>query len=151
MQDVCLKAFLRIEELAGIEFQRAWLLKILYHQFIDMQRARGRSPVDLADTGSDSKEPENFVPEVARPEELVDREMLVDKIVRAMTILNSDLSVLLALHDIEGFTLEEMQELNGLPIGTMKSRLYRARSKLGRLLSNKELMRPALAVVANKK
>ena len=44
VQDVCLKAHTHIDELEKIEFQRAWLLKTLYHRFIDIQRSRERSP-----------------------------------------------------------------------------------------------------------
>lgn len=150
VQDVCLKAHLHIEELENIEFRRAWLLKILYHRFIDIQRTRERSPVDMADTGADSHDPETIIPDGSRPDDLVEREMRVDKIIRAMGILNSEASSLLALHDIEGFSLQELRELTGLPEGTIKSRLHRTRSKLGRLLSNEALQKPVLTIVGNK-
>ena len=151
VQDVCLKAHLHIDELETIEFQRAWLLKILYHRFIDIQRTRDRSPVDMADTGADSHDPELISPDGARPEDLVEREMRVDKIVRAMGILNSEASSLLALHDIEGFSLRELKDLTGLPEGTLKSRLHRTRARLGRLLSNEAMQKPVLTVVGSKK
>jgi DNA-directed RNA polymerase specialized sigma24 family protein len=41
---------------------------------------------------------------------------------------------LLALHDVEGYTLVEIHSLTGLKEGTIKSRLHRARVRLGRLL-----------------
>jgi RNA polymerase sigma factor (sigma-70 family) len=121
VQDVCLKAHLHIDELETIEFRRAWLLKILYHRFIDIQRTRDRSPVDMADTGADSHDPELISPDGARPEDLVEREMRVDKIV------------------------------TGLPEGTLKSRLHRTRARLGRLLSNEAMQKPVLTVVGSKK
>ena len=151
VQDVCLKAHLRIDELETIEFRRAWLLKILYHRFIDIQRTRERSPVDMADTGADSHDPENIIPDGSGPDDLVEREMRVDKIIRAMGILNSEASSLLALHDIEGFSLQELRNLTGLPEGTIKSRLHRTRSRLGRLLSNEAMQKPVLTVVGSKK
>lgn len=150
VQDVCLKAHLHIEELETIEFRRAWLLKMLYHRFIDIQRTRERSPVDMADTGADSHDPENIIPDESRPDDLVEREMRVDKIIRAMSILNSEASSLLALHDIEGFSLRELRKLTGLPEGTIKSRLHRTRSRLGRLLSNEAIQKPVLTVVGSK-
>lgn len=151
VQDVCLKAHLHIDELETIEFQRAWLLKILYHRFIDIQRTRERSPVDMADTGADSHDPETTIPDASRPEDLVEREMRVDKIIRAMGILNSEATSLLALHDIEGFSLQELKKLTGLPEGTLKSRLHRTRARLGRLLSNETMQKPVLTVVGSKK
>jgi RNA polymerase sigma-70 factor (ECF subfamily) len=151
VQDVCLKAHLRIDELEKIEFPRAWLLKMLYHRFIDIQRSRGRSPVDMAETGTDSNDPDRLSPAGTRPDELVEREMRIDTIVRAMGILNSEATSLLALHDIEGFSLAEIRELTGLPEGTIKSRLHRTREKLGRLLSNEAIAKPVLTVVGGKK
>lgn len=151
VQDVCLKAHLHIDELEAIEFPRAWLLKILYHRFIDIQRTRDRSPVDMAETGTDSSDPDHMAPGGARPDDLVEREMRVDRIIRAMGILNSEATSLLALHDIEGFSLAEIRELTGLPEGTIKSRLHRTREKLGRLLSNEAIAKPVLTVVGGKK
>ena len=45
VQDVCLKAFESIDELENIEFRRAWLLKVLYHKFVDRQRKRARRSI----------------------------------------------------------------------------------------------------------
>jgi DNA-directed RNA polymerase specialized sigma24 family protein len=67
-----------------------------------------------------------------------------------MGILNKDDCSLLALHDIEGYSLDELQQLTGLKTGTIKSRLYRTRSKLGRLLSSEALQQPILKVVGGK-
>jgi RNA polymerase sigma-70 factor (ECF subfamily) len=68
-----------------------------------------------------------------------------------MGILNEEDCSLLALRDIEEYSLEELHELTGLPTGTIKSRLHRTRTRLGRLLSNKELQKPVLRVVGGKK
>ena len=48
--------------------------------------------------------------------------------------LNHEQRLLLALHDIEGYSLKEIQALTGFKEGTIKSRLHRARVRLGRLL-----------------
>lgn len=149
VQDVCLKAFESIDELEDIEFRRAWLLKVLYHKFVDRQRAKSRSPVDQADTGVDSLSPEGMARSEYRPEELVDKDARAALIIRAMGILGEVDSSLLALRDIEEYSVEELHRLTGLPKGTIKARLHRTRSKLGRLLRNKELRKPMLKVVDN--
>jgi RNA polymerase sigma-70 factor (ECF subfamily) len=151
VQDVCLKAHLHIDELENVEFQRAWLLKVLYHRFIDIQRARERSPVDMAETGAESSDPESIARDGLQPDELVEREIRLRTLGRAMGILNSEDSSLLALRDIEGFSLEELHQLTGLSTGTIKSRLHRTRSKLGRLLSNAAIHKPVLTVIGGKK
>jgi RNA polymerase sigma-70 factor (ECF subfamily) len=149
VQDVCLKAFESIDELERIEFRRAWLLKVLYHKFVDRRRDISRSPVDQADTGADSFDPEQIDRREIRPDEQIDQDARIAQIVRAMGILNRDDCSLLALHDIEGYSLEELQQLTGLKAGTIKSRLYRTRSKLGRLLSSEELRKPVLRIVGS--
>ena len=151
VQDVCLKAFESIGELEKIEYRRAWLLKILYHKFVDRQRAKARSPVDQAETGADSFNPDAIAQGELRPDEQVDKDARAAVIVRAMGILNEEDCSLLALRDIEEYSLEELHELTGLPTGTIKSRLHRTRTRLGRLLSNKELQKPVLRVVGGKK
>jgi RNA polymerase sigma-70 factor (ECF subfamily) len=135
---------MHIDELEKVEYQRAWLLKILYHRFIDIQRTRERSPVDMAETGADSNDPDFLGRDGSRPDDLVEREKRLETIFRAMEIL-------LALHDIEGFSLEELRQVTGLPEGTLKSRLHRTRSRLGRLLSNQDIHKPVLTVVGGKK
>ena len=59
--------------------------------------------------------------------------------------LTNDEQLLLTLHGIEGLSLSEVQEITGLPIGTIKSRLHRSRVRLGRLLE-REQRKPLLSV-----
>lgn len=151
VQDVCLKAFESIDELEKIEFRRAWLLKVLYHLFVDRQRAKSRSPVDQADTGVDSFNPEDITRSGLRPDELLDRDARVETVVWAMGILDKDDCSLLALRDIEGYSLDELQDMTGLPTSTIKSRLHRTRSKLGRLLSSEAAQKPQLRIVGGNK
>ena len=87
VQDVCLKAHMHIDELEKVEFQRAWLLKILYHRFIDIQRTRERSPVDMAETGTESNDPDLIGRDESRPDNLVEREKRLETIFRATECL----------------------------------------------------------------
>ena len=147
VQDVCLKAFTRLDEFERIEYQRAWLLKMLYHKFIDNQRADQRSPVSLSETGLDSVEPGDLTQLERRPEQLVDEEIRITRILAAMKRLNSDHCALVALSDIEGLSIKELQELTGLRSGTIKAQLHRTRAKLGKILSSDELMKPHLKAI----
>ncbi len=149
VQDVCLKSFTRLDELERIEYQRAWLLKMLYHKFIDNQRAEQRSPVSIAETGLDSLEPDELSQYESQPEKLLDEEIRISRILMAMKRLNSDHCALVALCDIEGFSIKELQELTGLRSGTIKAQLHRTRAKLGRILSNDESLKPHLKVIGS--
>jgi RNA polymerase sigma-70 factor (ECF subfamily) len=150
VQDVCLKAFTRLDELERIEYQRAWLLKMMYHKFIDNQRTEKRSPSSNADTGQDSFEPDELTRNDSQPEELVDEEIRIARILMAMGRLDSEHTALVALRDIEGLSITELQELTGMPAGTIKARLYRTRSKLGKILSNDETLKPHLKAIGGR-
>jgi RNA polymerase sigma-70 factor (ECF subfamily) len=52
--------------------------------------------------------------------------------------LDREQRALLALHDVEGYTLEEINRITGLKEGTLKSRLHRARVRLGKFLRREE-------------
>lgn len=150
VQETCIKAFKRIKELESIEYPRAWLLKVMYHQFIDDRRRSGRKPVDLATTGAESQDPDHIAADGGRPDDLVDREQKVERVLRAMRCLDADNCALVAMHDVEGLSIDELCKLTNLPAGTIKARLHRTRVKLGRLLANDAMAHPHLKVVGGR-
>lgn len=147
VQDVCLKSFTRLDELERIEYPRAWLLKMLYHKFIDNQRIKQRSPIASADTGRDSIEPDELTQRDSLPEKLVDEDIRIARILMAMNRLSGDQRALVALRDIEGLSIKELQSLTGMPSGTIKAQLHRTRAKLGRILSSDETLKPHLKAI----
>ena len=150
VQEVCIKAFDRINELEQIEFPRAWLLRVMYNHFVDDTRRASKSPVDAAWPGDDSAEPDQFTAGAKRPEEQVDQDQRIEQILRAMRCLNADQCALVAMHDVEGLSIDELCTLTGMPAGTIKSQLYRTRKKLGRLLMNEAVTKPHLKVIGGK-
>ena len=151
VQEVCLKAMSRLDELENVEYRRAWLLKVMYHRFIDDQRRNQRSPVDIASTGIESMEPDIIADRTGQPDELVDREQRIEAVHRAMRCLKAEQCALVAMHDVEGLSIDELCELTGMPAGTIKSQLHRTRKKLGRLLTNDAIVKPHLKIVGGKK
>jgi RNA polymerase sigma-70 factor (ECF subfamily) len=150
VQEVCMKAYLNLDDLERIEHKRAWLLRVLYNLFVDGQRKQQRSPVHIAASTGDIDEVELREHESLQPDEQADRMLRVDIILRAMALLDKEQCALLAMHDVEGLSLEELHEITDLPIGTIKSRLFRTRAKLGRLLKNNSDVRPELKIVGGK-
>lgn len=150
LQEVCIVAFDHLEELEQIEFPRAWLLKVMYNRFIDGTRQAERSPVDAALTGQQSEEPDESAAIAERLDELVDRQQHVERILHAMRYLNTEQCALVAMHDVEGMSIEELARITGRPPGTIKSQLHRTRQKLGRLLANEAFRKPYLRVVGGK-
>ncbi|MBT8443698.1 MAG: RNA polymerase sigma factor, partial [Gammaproteobacteria bacterium] len=90
VQDVALKAFERMDELEKIEFPRAWLLKVMYNKFIDEHRNAKRSPVAQAATGLDSADPDDYGRSEWLPEEMLDREVRITRILMALKRLDDE-------------------------------------------------------------
>lgn len=134
VQEVCVRAYPRLDELSKLEQPRAWLLLVLRRIFIDGVRRYERTNVRPLE----SAEQESLVSEQAGPAELAERSSESERLDRAWRRLDEDQRGLLALHDIEGYSLAELVEITGLKEGTLKSRLHRARVKLGRLLRSEE-------------
>jgi RNA polymerase sigma-70 factor (ECF subfamily) len=129
-QEVCARAYTRLEELELLEQPRGWLLRVLYRLFVDSVRRYERKHVgslSLADTDA-------LVWDGPTPIEEAERAMNRRWLDNAWRHLDHQQQALLALHDIEGHSLAELMELTGLKEGTLKSRLHRARVRLGKLL-----------------
>lgn len=149
VQDVCMKAFLNIDELQTMEHKRAWLLRVLYHQFIDRQRASSRAPSELASSIDDGGTIVLTDDANKQPEQEAERMLRVERVLGAMALLDKEQCSLLAMHDIDGFSVAELSKLTDLPENTIKSQLFRIRAKLGRLLKNKKLKSVRLKLVGD--
>lgn len=136
VQDVLLKLYPRSAELAGIEQLRPWLARVLYRQYVDDLRRRARSPVSaLADGGEGEGDPLDAVAAVEiGPDGHAERGEWRDRILAALGQLNPEQRAVVAMHDVEGYSLEELEPILQVPLGTLKSRLHRARRRLRALL-----------------
>jgi RNA polymerase sigma-70 factor (ECF subfamily) len=102
--------------------------------FIDQTRRYERSHVAPLDAHMEDTLVSD-VPEVSEQADAAQRKQRLD---RAWQRLGKEQRALLALHDIEGYSLAELTKITGLKEGTLKSRLHRARVKLGKLLRRAE-------------
>jgi len=140
VQDLLVKLYPRINELQDIEQLRPWLARVLYRIFIDNVRRQSRSPVHLVSALEDSRVNSIELEDVAalddNPEYQVARTKDAQKLTSAIDQLSEEHRSVIMLHDVEGFTLDEMQTILDCPTGTLKSRLHRARNRLRNLLSD---------------
>ena len=111
---------------------RAWLFTILYRQFVDQHR-RSRRYARMLEffTGRDDTQPST------------ERTVLAQSTLEAFEQLNSEQRALLLWVSVEGLSYKQVAEILDVPIGTVMSRLSRARTAL-RQLSEGEITRPAL-------
>ena len=71
----------------------------------------------------------------AGPAELLEQELTQDRVLAAWERLSEEHRVVLSMHDIEDYSLPELAQIMDVPVGTLKSRLHRARAKLKGLLA----------------
>jgi len=141
VQELLVRLYPRLEELARLDRVQPWALKVMYRIFVDQHRRASRSPVrpmhELAAPAEGSAENpgDRFPDESPQPPELLERELTGQRLTAAWATLAEDQRVVVALHDIEGYRLEELSEMLDVPIGTIKSRLHRARGRLRELLA----------------
>ena len=111
---------------------RAWLFTILYRQFVDNHR-RSRRYARMLEffTGRDDTQPST------------ERTVLAQSTLAAFDQLSTEQRALLLWVSVEGLSYKEVAEILEVPIGTVMSRLSRARHAL-RQLSEGEITRPAL-------
>lgn len=137
VQELLMKLYPRQREIESIERLRPWLLRVLYCQFIDNHRKHSRSPLRLATdstAGAGTDPLEYLVATDGDPEADTEQAAQNRNLLHAVARLSEDHRTVLALHDVEGYTLEEIQTVLECPIGTLKSRLHRARARLRELL-----------------
>ena len=132
LQDTYFKAFKFIESFHEGTNAKAWLFRILKNSFINEFRKKNKEPsmVDYQDveTYYNSDDVNEVITSDLRVEVLQD--MIGDEVSNALNALAVDFRIVIILCDLEGFTYEEMSKILDIPIGTVRSRLHRARNLL---------------------
>jgi len=139
VQEVFLRAYQFFHQFRPGTGFRAWIFKILTNTFINQYRRRTREPETVSyEEGEDfhlySRLTESADDEWGNPEKLVLQKLQYEDILAAIDRLPDDYRVAVTLSDMEGFSYKEIAEIMGCPIGTVRSRLNRARHILQRAL-----------------
>lgn len=132
VQDTYLKAFRFIDSFERGTNAKAWLFRILKNSFINDFRKKSKQPskVDYNEVESyyNSEDVDETITTDLRVETV--QHMIGDEITNALNALDVDFRTVIILCDLEGFTYEEMAKILNIPIGTVRSRLHRARNLL---------------------
>lgn len=138
VQETYLKAYRFIDKYIEGTNAKAWLFKILKNAFINQYRKKAKQPtkVDYEEIiNFHDEEDTNFSSYMDLREEMF-QQMMGDEVTTAINTLPVDFRVVILLCDIEGFTYEEISKIVDIPIGTVRSRLHRARNMLKDKLKN---------------
>jgi len=131
-QEVFVSAFKSIESFRGESSLSTWLYRIAANQGKNRikylaRRARGaEEPLDDRNEGRAATPIER----AAQPDQQAEGREAETLLQRALESLESEQRLLLGLRDLENMSYEEIRQITGLPIGTVKSKLHRARMAL---------------------
>jgi len=150
-QEAFISAFRNMRSYRGGSF-RGWLLRIVTNACYDELRRRQRRPaVPIEPLTSDDEEIESpsWIADTGElPEESVLRNELGTAIQNCLDELPDEFRAMVVLVDVQGLNYQEAAEVIGKPVGTVKSRLSRARVRMRDCLQQVwELLPPAYRLV----
>lgn len=135
-QEVFIRAFRALGRFRGDSSFKTWLYTIATNVVRTHLTRRSRwQAVRTVWAGSERGDDMNAEPEPEARDEDVERALVRrDAIDRALATLSPDLRLVITLRDVEGLDYREIAAALGVPIGTVESRLFRARQRLRPLL-----------------
>jgi RNA polymerase sigma-70 factor (ECF subfamily) len=132
-QDAFISAYQHLHSYRGGSF-RAWLLRIVTNSCYDELRHRQRRPTSplepLDDAGEEIESPAWMEDPAESPEEQAMRAELRQAIQHCLEGLSLEFKTVVVLVDVQGMDYTEAAQVIGKPLGTVKSRLARARLRL---------------------
>ena len=138
VQETFLKAYRFIDKYDEGTNAKAWLFRILKNAFINEYRKKSKAPqaVDIDQANLLKDEDEKAFKGFNDLREEMFQNMMGDEITNAINTLQEDFRTVILLCDVEDFTYEEIATILEIPIGTVRSRLHRARNLLREKLRN---------------
>jgi len=135
VQEAFIHAYLNLKSFQGESAFYTWLYRIAFN--IAATYHRRRKPVQsmdrlYAETGHESADPG------CSPVLQVEQEERARKVRQAIATLSEDHRAVLILRDLDGYSYEEIAQILAIPIGTVRSRLHRARLELRERLKSSE-------------
>lgn len=144
-QDAFLSAYKKLDQYKGGNF-RAWLARIVRNQCYDLLRYEKRRPAASLDAlllKPDDPPPALNRKSPERPDQVALRHEVSDWLQQVILQLRVDQRMTLVMADVHGYSYEEIAQVTGVELGTVKSRLSRARRKVRKLLQEHSELLPA--------
>ena len=141
-QQAFISAFRSLSQFRGGSF-RAWLLRIVTNACYDQLRRKKRRPaIALEDMAVDPDHTLLLTDETESPEERMMRQDLGRAIQIGLDELPADQRLTVVLSDIQGLSYDEIAQVTGVSLGTVKSRLSRGRARLRKYLQREKELLP---------
>lgn len=136
-QEAFIKAYRALPNFRGDSQFYTWLYRIAVNTAKNYLVSRGRRPpsqdVDVMD--AEHLGSANALSDVASPERLIARDELKEVVFDAIDKLPDELRTAITLRELEGMSYDEISESMGCPIGTVRSRIFRAREAIDKAMA----------------
>lgn len=134
-QEVFVRVYNKISAFRSDSSVSTWIYRIAYNLSLDYARSKKRARAHLQDNASKAIGlVRDFRVNVERSAEINEESVFVRN---ALLNIDARERAIIVMYDMEGYSYEEISKITGLPMGTVKSRLARGRSKLRELLRGK--------------
>lgn len=147
--DVAQEAFVRVytslPEFRGDSSFATWLFRIVHNACLDELRKRKRQRVTSIDETvmvDDGEIGRQFATESDGPEQALERVETQRAVQTAISSLDEEYRIVVMMRDIQGYSYNEIADTLGINLGTVKSRLNRARHALKEMFGKLELLAP---------
>lgn len=127
-QESIIKAFKNIKSFRKTCLFSSWIYRITVNTCLDELRKRKRNKqvlVDITDSACN-----DFIDEKLLPHDELENKELLSSVMKAISTLNEKYQIVIMLRDVQGFSYQEISEITQTNIGTVKSRINRARNIL---------------------
>jgi RNA polymerase sigma-70 factor (ECF subfamily) len=143
-QEAFISAFRKLHQFRGDNF-KAWVMRIVTNACYDELRRRKRRPADSIEDMHEVQPASDghMHGQQANPEIYAQRNELSEAIQDCINALPDDQRIVAVLADVQDYAYQEIADITGLALGTVKSRLSRARGKLRDCLSAVRELLPA--------
>ena len=138
VQEAFLNAYQSLDGFKGDSLFFTWLYRIAVNTAISLKRKRRVAlSIDAGPPGAPAQEPAD-PSDLSRPGHSLDQAEQEKRVRRALARLSPEHRAVLVMKDMEGQKYEQMAETLQVPVGTIRSRLHRARLELRELLAGDE-------------
>lgn len=136
VQEAFLKAYRAMPSFRGESAFYTWLYRIAINTAKNHLVAQGRRPPDgdIDSADAEQLEGQSDLKDNATPERLLLRDEIEKTVMEAIEQLPEDLRTAITLRELEGLSYEEIAESMDCPIGTVRSRIFRAREAINKRL-----------------
>jgi len=131
-QEAFIKAYRALPNFRGDSAFYTWLYRIAINTAKNFVVAQGRRPPndDIEATEAEQYDGESALKDYASPERETLRDEIKETVFKAIDELPEDLKTAITLRELEGMSYEEIAEAMDCPIGTVRSRIFRAREAI---------------------